>query len=192
MSGFKEITREDFISILAIFREIDINKFGSDYKSLIIIPSLQSPTYQSDGLEPTYPFNYKVEVMGSAPVGDQDLIRQLLERIAALKQEIARIQGQKNNSNGQDFCSQLDFNLYFGMQNNSDVKCLQEFFKNQGTDIYPEGYVTGNFGNLTKRAAIRFQEKYALDILTPLGLLRGTGYVGESTRTKINQILTGA
>jgi peptidoglycan hydrolase-like protein with peptidoglycan-binding domain len=68
------------------------------------------------------------------------------------------------------------------MQNNSDVKCLQEFFKNQGTDIYPEGLVTGNFGSLTKAAAIKFQAKYGIS---------QTGYVGILTRTKINQILNG-
>jgi len=171
--------------------EININKFGSDYKSLIIIPSLQSDIYKSDDLEPTYPFSYTVAVTGFTPVGDQDLIQQLLDRIAALRQEIARLQGQKNNSNSQNFCSQLDSNLYFGMANNSDVKCLQEFLKNQGADIYPEGFVTGNFANLTKQAVIKFQEKYVSDILTPIGLSNGTGYVGAQTRMKINQILNG-
>ncbi len=171
--------------------EIDINKFGSDYKSLIIIPSLQSDVYKSDDFEPTYPFSYTVAVTGSAPAGGQDLIQQLLDRIAALKQEIARIQDQKNNSNSQSFCSQLNKNLYFGMSNNSDVKCLQEFLKNQGADIYPEGLVTGNFGSLTKSAVIKFQEKYAADILKPVGLSKGTGYVGSQTRAKINQVLSG-
>jgi len=71
------------------------------------------------------------------------------------------------------------------------VKCLQTFLKNQGDDIYSEGYVTGNFLNLTKSAVIKFQEKYAFEILTPLGLSSGTGYVGTSTRAKINQILNG-
>jgi len=171
--------------------EIDVNKFGTDYTSLIIIPSLQSQIYPSDDIEPTYPFSYTVEVTGSTPVGDQDLIQQLLNRIATLRQEIARLQGQGGNSGGQNFCSQLNANLYFGMLNNSDVRCLQEFLKNQGADIYPEGFVTGNFANLTEAAVIRFQEKYASDILAPIGLFKGTGYVGEQTRLKINKILNG-
>jgi hypothetical protein len=125
--------------------EIIVNKFGTDYKSLIIIPSLQSETYQTDGLEQTYPFIYTVEVTGSTPVGNQDLIQQLLDRIAALKQEIARLQGKQNNSNSSNFCTQLDNNLYLGMSNNSDVKCLQEFLKGQGSGIYSEGLVTGYF-----------------------------------------------
>ncbi|MDP1993691.1 MAG: peptidoglycan-binding domain-containing protein, partial [Ignavibacteria bacterium] len=170
--------------------EISINKFGSDYKSLVIIPSLQSNIYKSDDLEPTYPFSYKVAITRSASVVDQDLIQKLLDKITSLKQEIAIIQEQINNYGSQNSCSQLYDNLYFGMQNNSNVKCLQEFLKNQGTDIYPEGLITGNFRSLTKQAVIRFQEKYASDILIPIGLQKGTGYVGIQTRNKINSILS--
>lgn len=171
--------------------EINVKKFGSDYKSLVIIPSLQSGIYNPDGSEPTYPFSYTVEVTGSAPVGDQDLIQQLLDRIAALKQEIARLQGNQNNAGSSSFCTQLNSNLYFGLANNNDVKCLQEFLKGQGSDIYPEGLITGNFGNLTRSAVIRFQNKYNSEILAPVGLQNGTGYVGSLTRSKINQILSG-
>ena len=77
------------------------------------------------------------------------------------------------------------------MANNSDVTCLQLFLKSQGQGIYPEALVTGNFGRLTKLAVIRFQEKYAQVILLPLGLTRGTGYVGENTRMEINNLRNG-
>jgi hypothetical protein len=170
--------------------EINISNFGTDYKSLIIIPSLQSDIYKIDDIEPTYPFTYTVSITSSATANEQDLMQQLLDRIATLKQEIARLQGQKDDSGSQNFCSRLDNNLSFGATGNN-VKCLQEFLKNQGTDIYPEGFVTGNFGNLTKAAVIRFQEKYAADVLTPVGLSKGSGYVGNSTRVKINRILNG-
>jgi len=86
-------------------------------------------------------------------------------------------------------CQRLDNNLYFGLRNNNEVQCLQEFLKNQGPEIYPEGYITGNFFSLTQQAVIRFQEKYAAEILAPLGLQAGTGYVGSFTRAKINQLL---
>ncbi len=55
-------------------------------------------------------------------------------------------------------------------------------------EIYPEGQISGNFGAQTKAAVIRFQEKYKESILTPSGLTKGTGTVGKSTRTKLNEI----
>jgi len=36
---------------------------------------------------------------------------------------------------------------------------------------------------------IRFQEKYATEILVPLGLEKGTGYFGPMTRAVANQKL---
>lgn len=81
-------------------------------------------------------------------------------------------------------------NLFYGKKNN-DVRYLQAFLRSQGTEIYPEGLITGWFGPLTKAAVIRFQEKYAEDILSRWGLSAGTGFVGETTRTKINEILLG-
>lgn len=47
---------------------------------------------------------------------------------------------------------------------------------------------TGYFGGQTKAAVIAFQEKYAEEILAPSGLRSGTGTVGQSTKTKLNEI----
>src|SRR3989338_6339859 len=48
------------------------------------------------------------------------------------------------------------------------------------------------FGSLTKAAAIRFQEKYSDEILAPVGLSKGTGTVGPSTRAKLNALCSAA
>jgi fibronectin type 3 domain-containing protein len=65
------------------------------------------------------------------------------------------------------------------------VKKLQALLMMHGTTLYPEGLVTGYFGAATKRAVIRFQEKYAADILKPWGLARGTGIVAKTTAAKL-------
>ncbi len=62
-------------------------------------------------------------------------------------------------------------------------KCLAK-----DPEIYPEGEITGYFGSLTKKAVIKFQEKYAADILEPLDIKSGTGKVAKSTRKKLNEI----
>jgi hypothetical protein len=71
----------------------------------------------------------------------------------------------------------------------SDVRRLQEFLANQGEEIYPEKRITGYFGPLTHQAVIRFQEKYQDEVLSYLNTTKGTGWVYEKTRAKINQML---
>ena len=166
--------------------EIDAENFGSDYKSLIIIPSLQLNSSGAGGTE--FPFNYAIEIIGSDPVEGQDLISQLLDKIAELKRQIAALQAEQSNGESSS-CGGFYSNLHFGMNYSNDVICLQIFLKNQGADIYPEGFVTGNFGKLTEAAVIRFQEKYASEILAPFEISNGTGFVGEKTRQKINEFV---
>ena len=110
-----------------------------------------------------------------------------MEQIESLKSQIAALSA--NQTGGNNLCRQINSNLYFGLSNNNEVRCLQQFLKNQSSDVYPEGLVTGNFGILTKQAVIRFQEKYRSDILIPVGLLNGTGFMGPLTRNTINKLL---
>ena len=69
-------------------------------------------------------------------------------------------------------------------------KAVQELQKclAKDSEIYPEGTISGYFGKQTRAAVIRFQEKYANEILTPNGLKKGTGKVGPSTIKKLNDI----
>ena len=80
--------------------------------------------------------------------------------------------------------------LIYGSEGNEVIE-LQKCLANPpagGKDVYPEGVISGWFGPKTKRAVIRFQEKYAKDILTPIGLTKGTGDVKPMTRKKLNQV----
>ena len=75
-----------------------------------------------------------------------------------------------------------------------DVKRLQQFLNTHGfvisfTGPGSKGYETNTFGAKTFNALIKFQEKNAKDILTPIGLKRGTGFFGLMTLKFINGAL---
>jgi len=175
--------------------EISIPEFNTKYNSLIIIPSIQSKFLGFDGAERSYIFSWRASIAEKTQKEkEEERIQELLAQIEQLKKQITEVQAKINAilaSRGQKTtCSKFERDLYFGLMNSQEVRCLQEFLKNQGSEIYPEGLVTGNFLELTQSAVIRFQEKYASEILKPLNLERGTGYVGQITRTKINEILS--
>ncbi len=169
---------------------IYVPDFGSKNVSLTIIPSAQNKISNFSESETPLSFFWSASTIEEEDQQnqEQELINKLLAQIEDLQKEIARLQAQLNAVLGTGAaCERFDQNLYYGMMNNSQVECLQEFLKSQEADIYPEGLVTGNFLSLTKQAVIRFQERYATEILIPIGLEKGTGFVGPMTRAKINQ-----
>jgi len=170
-----------------------ISGFNEKFTSLTLIPSIQIKISGFDGSEPAYLFSWTASIIERTPEEEAELVKKLLEQIEELKKQIAQVQAKINAilaSRGQKInCSKFERDLYFGMMSSPDVQCLQEFLKSQGSEIYSEGLVTGNFLSLTQAAVIRFQEKYANEILNPLGLEKGTGFVGEMTRNKINSLL---
>ncbi len=178
--------------------EIIISEFGSKYSSLTMIPSVQQKLSGFSNNEPSYPFSWDARTKESLN-GNEELIKELLSQISFLKAEIARVQaemnailasrGQTEIGTGSISCQSFENNLYYGMSNSSEVRCLQEFLKAQGQGVYPEGLVTGNFLSLTKAAIIRFQEKHASEILVPLGLEKGNGYFGSLTRQVVNGLI---
>ena len=69
-----------------------------------------------------------------------------------------------------------------------DVERLQKFLIDQNSEIYPDGEVTGLFNLSTREAVVRFQESYLNDVLSPWEISQGTGFVGTTTRAKINEL----
>lgn len=65
----------------------------------------------------------------------------------------------------------------------ADVTALQQFLKDQGATIYPEGLVTGYFGSLTQAALGKYQAK--------VGISPTAGYFGPKTRAYINALSPG-
>ena len=59
-------------------------------------------------------------------------------------------------------------------------------------DFKSQGYVvsvSGNYDAATKTAVALLQQKYAGEILAPYHLTRGSGNVGNTTKTKLNLLL---
>ncbi|HYC34525.1 MAG TPA: peptidoglycan-binding domain-containing protein, partial [Candidatus Paceibacterota bacterium] len=73
-----------------------------------------------------------------------------------------------------------------------DVLALQQILNSDpqtalsGSGVGSSGQESTYFGELTRDAVVRYQEKYRDEILTPLGLSAGTGIVGARTREKLN------
>jgi peptidoglycan hydrolase-like protein with peptidoglycan-binding domain len=127
---------------------------------------------------------------GTTTISDQnsdDTVSKLKAIIADLLAKIKLLQSQIQNKDTSGTLEEYVFNkpLYYG-QNGEDVEHLQIFLKDQGEDIYPEGLVTGYFGNLTEKAVIRFQLKYGIIDFQDSPF---AGYVGPSTRLKINELI---
>ncbi|MCD6550022.1 DUF2330 domain-containing protein [bacterium] len=100
--------------------------------------------------------------------------REFLERTAVVPEENQEMK--------------LNRNLYLGTRG-KDVEILQGILIKEGcwnSKIQPSGY----FGPVTYQAVIAFQEKYSSEILEPLGLNKGTGFVGPLTRSYLNKILS--
>ena len=93
------------------------------------------------------------------------------------------------------FAAEFTRTLIPGMRG-KDVRALQQFLNTNNETRVAEtgagspGNETDYFGSATKRALIKFQEKYRSDILVPTNLTRGTGIFGERTRAKVVAVKT--
>ncbi|HEY4506457.1 MAG TPA: peptidoglycan-binding protein [Candidatus Paceibacterota bacterium] len=116
-------------------------------------------------------------------------IAELMAQIAALQ---VKIQALKGSGSGLAVAAFVR-NLSMGMTG-EDVRQLQvKLNANVATRVSDTGpgspgNETNLFGAKTKAAVIRFQNLYANEILKPNGLASGTGFVGPSTRAKLNSM----
>ena len=112
----------------------------------------------------------------------QAQIAKFQAQIAQLQQQLKQIQG------GQPvWCHNFSVNLGYG-DRFGDVGYLQTALEKEGFTISTNEKETNTFGMTTASAVVQFQEKYADNILKPWHLRTGTGYVGKTTRAKLNEL----
>lgn len=179
--------------------KILIPRFGIEASSLMLIPSVQSKTSGFLGSEKSYSFFWSVSIGETAgeqketePTKIED-IQSLLKKMEFLEKQLdalriqlrEKITGEVPGGN-LPASGRLATNLRYG-DRGENVKLLQTWLSREEIN-FPFPLITGYFGPLTKAAVVRLQEKYKSEILAPLGLAEGTGFVGPATRAKLNKL----
>jgi len=112
------------------------------------------------------------------------------DQLDQIKQEAQQLRTQINNQDKQVV-------FYSDMQQGDSGGQVQKLQRVLNQDPQTQvaqsgpgspGQETTYFGPKTYDAVVSFQEKYAEDILQPLELSEGTGYVGSATRDKLNSL----
>jgi hypothetical protein len=124
----------------------------------------------------------------------QAQIASLLATISGLQEQLTTMTG---GTTAPSSCSSYTFSTDLSMgDTGTDVMNLQKVL-NMDADtqvaasgVGSAGNETEYFGGLTKSAVIKFQNKYASEVLAPIGLTAGTGYVGSMSRAKLNTMAT--
>ena len=114
-------------------------------------------------------------------------VEEILAKIAQLQQQIAQLQKQLSAiQEPAVWCHNFNRNLRYG-DAGPEVKALQIALEKEG--FYKmEPNQPSYFDEKVASAVTGFQEKYRNEILTPWGLKYGTGFVGRTTRAKLNAL----
>lgn len=113
-------------------------------------------------------------------------IEELQSQINSLLLQISMLREQMSGQTGQT-CPVFLSDLQFGATGN-DVISLHKVLEREGFDINSAETSSARFGESTASGVVGFQERYRSEVLTPAGLLRGTGYVGARTRARLNSL----
>lgn len=129
----------------------------------------------------------------------QAQISALLAQIQTLQAQLAAVSGEPTGGGvpGVRAGFQFNQNLTVG-STGQDVMNLQialNTFNNvpiASSGPGSPGNETSYFGPITRGGVTAFQNKFASEVLAPVGLTSGTGFFGPSTRAKINALLTAS
>lgn len=118
----------------------------------------------------------------------QALITQIQTQIAQLTQQLNQMLAEQQQGTGTTaWCHTFNTNMSKG-DTGIEVVALQVALQKEGFDISASEIQNSQYGDYVTQAVKSFQEKYAADILSPLGLTQGTGKVATATRNKLNQL----
>lgn len=124
-----------------------------------------------------------------------DTLSDLQAQVQALLAQIAALQGSSSTGSTSASCFTFTQNLKPGVTH-SEVMQMQKFLNSHGFAVGTSGAgspgnETSYYGSKTKAAVMKFQEAYASDILTPVGLTMGNGNWFSMTRAKANALCVG-
>ncbi len=158
----------------------------------------------------SFAFVFSFVVVNSVTAqNDEDQIATLQAQIAQLLEQIKGLEsGQTSGGSSSTYtatatgsnaaCSYTwTRNLSIG-STGDDVRQLQRFLNGNPqtqvavTGVGSPGNESSYYGPATARAVSKFQEMYAAQILTPLGLTNGTGGFYTSTRARLNEVCQGS
>lgn len=154
-------------------KTLTIAGFGKEIQALYLLPLIV------EGQGEVFSFQWEASLSQGQTT---DLVH-LLEQIEQLKKEVSKLRERLNALlalKGNLVCSAFRNDLYYGLLNNQEVKCLQKFLKEKEPELYPYDLITGNYLELTRSAVKKLQLKYQLP---------STGYFGPLTRALVNQKL---
>ncbi|MDP1688774.1 MAG: hypothetical protein Q8L47_01425 [bacterium] len=113
----------------------------------------------------------------------QALINSLMAQVRQLQAQLLAQQG----GGTAPWCFTFNKNLGVGAKGD-EMSALETVLSREGYSVEHSSNFASEYNERIASAVTGFQEKYKSEILTPNGLKNGTGYVGPSTRKKLNQL----
>ena len=117
----------------------------------------------------------------------QQYIEKLKKQIVALQAKL-KVAEEQSTTDSADWCHTFNTNLRIG-DKGAEAQALETALVKQGFAVTEHSSnFSAMFDEKMASSVVGFQEKYKAEILAVYGLTHGTGFVGKTTRAKLNQL----